>query len=192
MTKLKTDASRVLFTGPPDDMARPVPILRVPSTKLRERSDPVEEGFEGLRKLIRMMLSTMYDAKGIGLSAIQIGVPLRVITVDFTFYPKEKLEDMKPIVLINPTIFHKSVEMRSNPEGCLSVPNIFYEVPRHEMVRVKYFDENWIEREQAWFGWHAGCIQHEMDHLEGIVFIDHLSKIKQDRALKKVEKGAKR
>jgi len=163
------------------------PILTVPNPILKQVSKPVEKVTDETRKLMDDMLETMYDAPGIGLAAIQIGVPLNVIVMDLA------REDEKPQVkyFINPEILEDVEELNPYEEGCLSVPDVFDTVERPERVKLTYLDYNG-ERVTEWCeGLYATCIQHEMDHLKGIVFIDYLSRLKRDRAVKKVQKSEK-
>ena len=163
------------------------PILTVPNPILKQVSKPVEKVTDETRKLMDDMLETMYDAPGIGLAAIQIGVPLNVIVMDLA------REDEKPQVkyFVNPEILEDVEDKNLYEEGCLSVPDVFDTVERPERVKLTYLDYNG-ERVTEWCeGLYATCIQHEMDHLKGIVFIDYLSRLKRDRAVKKVQKSEK-
>ncbi|MBI1365856.1 MAG: peptide deformylase [Alphaproteobacteria bacterium] len=159
-------------------------ILTAPNPRLREVSKPVEKVDDALRALMDDMLETMYDAPGIGLAAIQIGVPLRVIVMDLA----GKDEEPEPRYFVNPVILEPSEEMAVYEEGCLSVPEFFEEVERPARCRVKYIDYHGEERTLDAEGLLATCIQHEMDHLEGVLFIDHLSRLKRERILKKLKK----
>lgn len=164
------------------------PILTVPDPVLKQKSKPVEGGVtDEIRRLMDDMLETMYDAPGIGLAAIQIGVPLRVIVMDLA----GKDEPRQPRYFVNPEIVWASEELAPYEEGCLSVPEYFDEVERPARVRVKslnYQGEEVVEEADGLF---AVCIQHEMDHLEGTLFIEHLSRLKRERALNKVKKVLK-
>ncbi|MAW78760.1 MAG: peptide deformylase [Parvularcula sp.] len=159
-------------------------ILTAPDPRLREVSKPVAEVDDALRALMDDMLETMYDAPGIGLAAIQIGVPKRVIVMDLA----GKDEEPEPRYFVNPEILDPSEEMSVYEEGCLSVPEFFDEVERPAKCRVKYLDYDGKEQILEAEGLLATCIQHEMDHLEGVLFIDHLSRLKRDRVLKKLKK----
>jgi peptide deformylase len=159
-------------------------ILTAPDPRLREVSKPVATVDDELRALMDDMLQTMYDAPGIGLAAIQIGVPKRVIVMDLA----GKDEEPEPRYFVNPEILDPSEEMNVYEEGCLSVPEYFDEVERPARCRVKYLDYNGNEQILEAEGLLATCIQHEMDHLEGVLFIDHLSRLKRDRVLKKLKK----
>jgi peptide deformylase len=166
----------------------PREILILPDKRLRQVSKPVERIDAGIRKLVDEMFESMYDAPGIGLAAIQIGTPKRVITLDLA----KKEEPKNPQVFINPEILWISEEKASHEEGCLSIPEFYDEVERPSQVKVQYLDlkgaQNLIEAN----GLLATCLQHEIDHLNGILFIDHLSKLKRDRVIKKFTKAAKR
>jgi peptide deformylase len=166
----------------------PREILILPDKRLRQVSKPVERVDAAVRKLVDEMFESMYDAPGIGLAAIQIGTPKRVITLDLA-----KKEDPKnPQVFINPEILWTSDEKATYEEGCLSIPEFYDEVERPSQVKVKYLDlegaQNLIEAN----GLLATCLQHEIDHLNGILFIDHLSRLKRARVIKKFTKAAKR
>jgi len=161
------------------------PILTVPHPVLKEISKPVEGGVtDEHRALMDDMLETMYDAPGVGLAAVQIGVPLRIIVMDIS--PKE--DERQPRYFVNPEIVWKSEELKSWEEGCLSVPEIYDEVDRPARVKIRYLDYHGKEIEEDADGLFAVCIQHEMDHLEGVVFLDHLSRLKRDSAIRKVKK----
>ena len=161
-------------------------ILTVPNRILKQKSKPVAGGVtDEVRALMDDMLETMYAAPGIGLAAIQIGEPLRVIVMDL-----EKDESArKPRYFVNPEILWRSEEKASYEEGCLSVPEIYDEVERPARVRLRYLDYQGAEVEEEAEGLFAVCIQHEMDHLEGVLFIDHLSRLKRESAVKKVQKA---
>jgi len=152
---------------------------------LRKVSDPVEGGVtDATRALMDDMLETMYDAPGIGLAAIQIGVPQRVIVMDIA----REGEEAQPRYFVNPEIMETDEESVPYEEGCLSVPDIYDSVDRPKRAKITYLNYEG-ERVTEWAeGLYAVCIQHEMDHLEGIVFLDHLSRLKRDRAMKKLVK----
>ena len=161
-------------------------ILTVPDPRLKEVSKPVEGGVtDEIRALMDDMLETMYDAPGIGLAAIQIGVPLRVIVMDLA----REDEEPKPRYFVNPEILETVKETQPYEEGCLSVPDIFDQVERPERCRIRYMDYNGNEIEEWAEDLYAVCIQHEMDHLEGTLFIDYLSRLKRMRAIDKVKKA---
>lgn len=162
------------------------PILTVPDPVLKQKSKPVEGGVtDEHRRLMDDMLETMYDAPGIGLAAIQIGVPLRIIVMDLA----GKDEPKAPRYFVNPEILEKSEEMAPYEEGCLSVPDIYDDVVRPARVKLRYLDYHGKEIVEDADGLFAVCIQHEMDHLEGVLFIDHLSRLKRETAVRKVRKA---
>ena len=162
-------------------------ILTEPNKILREKSIPVEKIDEDLQKLMEDMLETMYAAPGIGLAAIQVGVPKRVIVLDIA--PKD--EPRNPIFFVNPEIIKKSDNNSTYEEGCLSVPGQFAEIDRPDKCHIKYLDYHGQSKEIKAEGMLATCIQHEMDHLEGILFIDYLSKLKKSMIIKKLSKQKK-
>ena len=164
------------------------PLVILPDARLRLASEPVGPVTDEIRTLAADMLETMYDAPGVGLAAIQIGVPKRVVTIDTS---KDE-NDRQPQVFLNPEIVWSSEEKRVYDEGCLSIPEYYGEVERPDRVRVKFRDLAGNEQEIEADGLLATCIQHEIDHLNGVLFIDHLSKLKRDRVLKKFTKAAKR
>jgi peptide deformylase len=166
----------------------PRDILILPDKRLRQVSDPVKKIDAGIRKLVEDMFESMYDAPGIGLAAIQIGVPKRVITMDLA----KKEEPKNPLVFINPEVVWTSEEKATYEEGCLSIPEYYDDVERPAQVKVKYLDLEGKRQEVVANGLFATCLQHEIDHLNGVLFIDHLSKLKRDRVLKKFTKAAKR
>ncbi|MDE2486945.1 MAG: peptide deformylase [Alphaproteobacteria bacterium] len=162
-------------------------ILVVPNPALKQVSAPVEQVDDALRALMDDMLETMYAAPGIGLAAIQIGVPKRVIVMDLA----REGEDQQPRYFVNPEILWASDETAPYEEGCLSVPDIYDEVERPARVRLRYMNYAGEPIEEDAEGIFAVCIQHEMDHLDGVLFIDHLSRLKREQAIKKVKKQAK-
>jgi peptide deformylase len=162
-------------------------ILKLPDKRLRLMSDPVRQIDAGIRKLVDDMFETMYKAPGIGLAAIQVGVAKRVIAMDLS----KKEDDHKPQVFINPEITWQSEERAKFEEGCLSIPDYYEEVERPAEVKVAYLDVAGKKREIEAKGLLATCLQHEIDHLNGVLFIDHLSKLKRDRVIKKFAKAAK-
>ena len=169
-----------------------LPILEAPDPRLRLISAPVEEVDDGLRALIDDMFETMYDAPGIGLAAIQVGVPKRVLVIDLQEPDVEGGEPVRrPCVFINPELFDPSDEYKVYNEGCLSVPDQYAEVERPAAVHARWLDRDGVVHEEALDGLLATCLQHEMDHLEGILFIDHLSRLKREMVLKKLEKARK-
>jgi peptide deformylase len=184
-------------------------ILEIPDPRLKQVSAPVEAFDDELKTLVADMFETMYDAPGIGLAAIQVGVPLRVLVIDLqpddpdaepevctaghshgggdhehTLQPTRK----EPRVFINPEILDPSEELAVYNEGCLSVPEIYADVERPSAIRARWQDLDGKVHEESMEGLMATCLQHEMDHLEGILFIDHLSRLKRQMAVKKLEK----
>ena len=159
-------------------------ILTEPNKILRQVSLPVEKIGKEEKVLMDDMLETMYMAKGIGLAAIQVGVPKRIIVMDIGNRDKEK----EPMYFVNPIIKNKNSEHSTYEEGCLSVPNQFAEVNRPSSCEVEYLDYNGNKKILKASGLLATCIQHEMDHLEGILFIDYLSKLKKMMIVKKLSK----
>jgi peptide deformylase len=172
-----------------------LPILEVPDPRLKQVSSPVEEVDDEIRALIRDMFETMYAAPGIGLAAVQVGVPKRLLVMDLQ--EPENPDDpespavKEPRVFINPEILSHSDHEVPYTEGCLSVPDQYAEVMRPDRIRARWLDEHGESHEQDLDGLLAICLQHEMDHLEGILFIDHLSKLKRDMVLKKLAKARK-
>ena len=162
-------------------------ILVVPDPILKKVSDRVDVVDDDLRALMDDMLETMYAAPGIGLAAIQIGVAKRVIVMDLA----KQDEPKEPRYFINPEILWASEETQPYEEGCLSVPEIYDEVERPAHVKLRYLDYHGKTIEEDAEGMYAVCIQHEMDHLDGVLFIDHLSRLKREQAVKKVKKQAK-
>ena len=162
-------------------------ILVEPNEFLRKKSSPVEHIDDELRGVMDDMLETMYAAPGIGLAAIQIGVPKRVIVIDLT----KQDEPKNPMFFINPEIIEKSITNSSYEEGCLSVPGQFAEIDRPDKCHIKYLDHYGNPTEIKTEGMLATCIQHEIDHLEGILFIDYLSKLKKSIIAKKLSKQKK-
>ena len=160
-------------------------IITEPNKILRQVSKPVEKVGDEERKLMRDMLETMYQANGIGLAAIKIGVPKRIIVMDIS----KDNEKKDPKYFINPIIKNKDILKSTYEEGCLSVPNQFAEIDRPSKCEVEYLDYNGEKKTIKAEGLLATCIQHEMDHLEGILFIDYLSKLKKSMIIKKLSKG---
>ena len=163
-------------------------ILVLPDRRLRTVSEPVKRIDAGIRKLVADMFETMYDAPGIGLAAIQIGTGKRVVTMDIA----KKEEPRNPQVFINPEIVWSSEEMSTYEEGCLSIPETYADVERPARVKAKYLDLEGTLHEIEANGLLAICLQHEIDHLNGILFIDHLSRLKRERIIKKFSKAARR
>jgi peptide deformylase len=161
-------------------------ILTEPDPSLRQKSLDVSVVNDETRKLMDDMLETMYDAPGIGLAAIQVGIPKRIIVIDLS-----KEEEKRPLYFINPKVILKSNNNATYEEGCLSVPGQFAEIDRPDRCHVNYLDYNGEKQELKAEGLLATCIQHEMDHLEGILFIDYLSKLKKSFIVKKLSKNKK-
>ena len=162
-------------------------ILTEPDPILRKKCEPLEKVDEDTKKLMDDMLETMYAAPGIGLAAIQVGILKRLVVIDIS---KEE-EKKKPIFLINPQIIHQSKKTSIYEEGCLSLPGQFAEIERPAECTLKYIDYNGKEKELKADGLLATCVQHEVDHLNGILFIDYLSKLKKDMIIKKLVKQKK-
>lgn len=163
-------------------------LVFLPDDQLRKISKPVDDFGDDLQTLLENMLETMYDAPGIGLAAIQIGVPKRVVTVDCS---REEEEPKNPIFLINPEIIWTSEETDIYEEGCLSIPEFFEEVTRPIACKVQFYDRTGKQQELEADGLLATCLQHEVDHLNGVLFIDYISKLKRDRVVKKFTKALK-
>jgi peptide deformylase len=163
-------------------------IIILPDKRLRSVSKPVSEISDEIRALVADMFETMYEAPGIGLAAIQIGVPSRVIVMDLS----KREAEAEPRVFINPEIVWSSQETSPYEEGCLSIPDIHEDVERPSRVRIRYLDLDAKQQESDAEGLFAICIQHEVDHLNGVLFIDHISKLKRERIIKKFTKAAKR
>ncbi len=159
-------------------------ILTEPNKILRQVSKSVEKVGQAERQLMDDMLDTMYHANGIGLAAIQIGVPKRIIVMDLS----KKEEEKKPMYFVNPVIKNKNQNFSKYEEGCLSVPNQFAEIERPKTCEVEYLDYDGEKKIIKAEGLLATCIQHEMDHLQGILFIDYLSKLKKSMIIKKLSK----
>ena len=179
-------------------------ILEVPDPRLKQISAPVTAFDDDLRALVADMFETMYEAPGIGLAAVQIGVPLRVLTIDLQPEDEDAAPEectahgghshshqpvkREPRVFINPVILDPSEDHAVYSEGCLSVPEIYADVERPARIRARWQDLDGTVHEEAIDGLLATCLQHEMDHLEGVLFIDHLSRLKRQMVLKKLEK----
>ncbi len=170
-------------------------IIEVPDKRLKTISEPVAEVLDATRTLMDDMLETMYAANGIGLAAIQVGIAERIIVMDISAPPpqdgeeREALEEEGPRFFINPEIVWASDETHNYSEGCLSVPGFYEDVERPARCRVRFLDYDGVVQEIDCDGLLATCIQHEMDHLNGIVFLDHLSRLKRDLVLKKIRKA---
>ena len=163
------------------------PLIILPDPLLRQASKPIEQIDTEIQRLADDMLETMYDAPGIGLAAIQIGVPRRMLVIDVAREGEEK----KPLVFINPEIVASSDERSVYEEGCLSIPDYYAEVERPARVTVKHLDRDGKELVTEAEGLLATCVQHEIDHLNGVLFIDHISRLKREMVIKKFTKAAK-
>jgi peptide deformylase len=184
------------LTAPDQQIKSPAMAIReiiiLPDKQLRLVSTPIEKVTAEVRKLADDMFETMYAAPGIGLAAIQVAQPLRLITMDLAKPDESGETKRKPRVFINPEILSRSEETAVYEEGCLSIPEYYEEVERPARVRVRFTDLEGNVHEEDAEGLYATCIQHEIDHLNGILFIDYLSKLKRDRVQKKFSKAAKR
>jgi len=163
------------------------PLIILPDPILRQASKPIERVDDELKRLADDMLETMYDAPGIGLAAIQIGVPRRMLVIDVS----REGEDKQPQVFINPEILKSSDERSVYEEGCLSIPDYYAEVERPATITVRYLDRDGKELTAEADGLLATCLQHEIDHLNGVLFIDHISRLKREMVIKKFTKAAK-
>jgi peptide deformylase len=169
-----------------------LPIVEVPDPRLRQISSPVEKVDDEVRALVADMFETMYAAPGIGLAAIQVGVPKRILVIDLQEPEEEGGDPVKdPRVFINPEILESSDQEVPYTEGCLSVPDQYAEVDRPDRIRARWLDIEGNQRDEEITGLLATCLQHEMDHLNGILFIDHLSRLKREMILKKLAKQRK-
>ena len=162
-------------------------IIVLPDPLLRTVSKPLKTVDAATRKLMDDMLETMYDAPGIGLAAVQIGVPQRLVVIDLAREGEEK----QPLFLVNPEITWSSPEESEYEEGCLSIPEFFDMVTRPKEIKVRYLDRRGEPQEAQCSGVLATCVQHEIDHLNGVLFIDYISKLKRDRVVKKFVKAQK-
>jgi peptide deformylase len=162
-----------------------LPIVLAPDRRLKITCKPVDRVDDGVRALMHDMLETMYDAPGVGLAAPQVGEDRRVIVVDVAREGEEK----RPHLMANPELTWVSDEKIVMNEGCLSLPEIFVDIERAERVRVRYLDENGVEQEAEGDGLFARCVQHEIDHLNGILHVDYLSRIKRDLTLRKLARA---
>jgi peptide deformylase len=169
-----------------------LPIVEVPDPRLRQISSPVEQVDDEVRKLVGDMFETMYAAPGIGLAAIQVGVAKRILVIDLQEPEEEGGDPVKdPRVFINPEIVESSDQEVPYTEGCLSVPDQYAEVDRPDRIRARWLDQDGKQHDEEIAGLLATCLQHEMDHLNGILFIDHLSRLKREMILKKLAKQRK-
>ena len=163
------------------------PLVILPDPVLRQVSTPVERVDADVKRLADDMLETMYDAPGIGLAAIQVGLPLRMLVIDLS----REDEPRDPAVFINPEILSSSDERNVHEEGCLSIPDYYAEVERPASIRVRYVDAGGAQHEVDADGLLATCLQHEIDHLNGVLFIDHISRLKREMVVKKFRKLAR-
>lgn len=161
-----------------------LPIITIPNPVLRKKAAPIERVDAALLKLAEDMLATMYDAPGIGLAAPQVGVLRRLIVMD----PSREEEPKQPLIMFNPVILERGSEMRTHEEGCLSIPEFTAEIERPAMTRVGFIDTEGKEQEKTLEGIWSTLVQHEIDHLNGILFIDYLSRLKRDMIVKKFTK----
>ncbi len=193
--RLSARADLYLDDSPPNSYLSLMSILQIieaPDPRLRVISKPVDGVDDDLRTLIDDMLETMYDAPGIGLAAIQVGVAKRVLVIDLQDKDEETGETIRePLVFINPVLSHPSDDLHVYNEGCLSVPDQYADVERPATVHATWLDRDGKAHDELLDGMLATCLQHEMDHLEGILFFDHLSKLKRDMLLKKLAKARK-
>jgi peptide deformylase len=184
---LAKDARRATNRKSPKKTMALLPILTLPDPRLRKVSTPVERIDAEIHRLLDDMLETMYEAPGIGLAAVQVGAPKRIVVVDVG----KTEEERNPLFLINPEIVWASEELSSYNEGCLSVPEYFDDVKRPAMVRVRHLDREGKTVEFDAVGLLATVVQHELEHLEGGLFIDNLSRLKRERVVKKFTKAAR-
>ena len=169
-----------------------LPIIEIPDPRLRLISTPVDAVDDEVRTLIADMFETMYDAPGIGLAAIQVAVPKRVLVIDLQEQEDEEGKPVKePRAFVNPEILETSDECSLYKEGCLSIPDQFADVERPARCRVRWLDEQGAEHDEWLEGLLATCLQHEMDHLNGVLFIDHLSRLKREMVIKRLNKARK-
>jgi len=159
-------------------------IITIPDEILKKTSDPIEKVGVNEKKLINDLFETMYDSKGIGLAAVQVGILKRILVIDVS----NKDEKKQPIVLINPVIKNLSEEMSVYEEGCLSIPETYIEIERPKICEIEYIDEKGTKKNLKCDGLLSTCVQHEINHLDGKLIIDHLSKLKKDFIIKKVSK----
>jgi peptide deformylase len=161
-----------------------LPIITIPDQVLRKKAAAVERVDAELLKLAEDMLTTMYDAPGIGLAAPQVGILRRLIVMD----PSRDEEPKQPLIMVNPVILERGTEMREHEEGCLSIPEFTAEIERPATTRVVYIDESGKKQEKTLEGIWSTLVQHEIDHLNGVLFIDYLSRLKRDMIVKKFTK----
>ena len=162
-------------------------IVAIPDPILRQKSAPLAQVTDDDRRFMDQMLNKMYEAPGVGLAAVQVGAPRRIITIDVAHEDEPK----RPLFLVNPEILWSSDERATYEEGCLSIPDYYAEVERPARVKVRYVDYHGKEQEQEADGLLAVCLQHEIDHLNGVLFIDYISRLKRDLVVKKFTKAAR-
>jgi len=167
-----------------------MPIIEVPDALLRTQSTPIEDISSDIERLIADMFETMYEAPGIGLAAVQVAVPRRLVIIDLQD-PEEEGGDpvRKPHIFINPEIIDSSTARKIYNEGCLSIPDQYAEIERPDTVRARWIDEKGARQEGEFDGLMSVCLQHEVDHLDGILFVDHLSRLKRNMIVRKVVKA---
>lgn len=163
-------------------------IITVPDPVLKQIAQPVSAIDDSLRKQMNKMLETMYDAPGIGLAANQVGLLNRVLVMDLSRRDEEEKEEPRPYFMVNPEIIWESEDRSVMEEGCLSIPQQYAEIERPAVVRVKYLDYHGKEAELEAHGLLSHCVQHEIDHLNGVLFVDYLSSLKRNMIIRKVEK----
>ena len=169
-----------------------LPIVEIPDARLRAVSKPVAEVDDAVRSFVSDMVDTMYAAKGIGLAAIQVGVDSRVVVIDLQDREDEEGKPIRdPRAYINPEILSVSDELSTYNEGCLSIPEQYADVERPARCRVRWLDQQGAAHEEELSGLLSTCMQHEIDHLDGVLFIDHVSRLKRSMLLKKLEKARK-
>ena len=168
-----------------------LPILEIPDPTLRKRAAPIETVDARVRRLIASMFETMYEAPGIGLAAVQVGVLDRLFVMDLQREGEDGVVVRTPRAFINPELLWSSDELSTYNEGCLSIPEHYAEVERPARVRARWLDVDGVTHEQELDGLDATCVQHEIDHLNGVLFIDHITRLKRDILLRKLAKARK-
>lgn len=162
-----------------------LPIIKFPDPILRQQAEPLEDVGDDIRKLLDDMLETMYEAPGVGLAGPQVAVMRRVLVMDIS----RDEEPRSPICMVNPEIVELGSQTRVHEEGCLSIPTMYAEVERPASCRVRYIDRDGVKQEMLCEGMLATVVQHEVDHLDGVLFIDHISRLRRERLVKKFLKG---
>lgn len=170
-----------------------LPIVLHPHQALRQKASPVADVSDEVRALLSNMLDTLHGANGLGLAAPQVDVNLRVVVIEPEVEgeagQRQPASGSQPLLMVNPTLLATSDEMIDSEEGCLSIPRVFDTIPRHAWVKVGYLDQHGTPREVEGEGLLGRCLQHELDHLDGVLFIDHLSRLKRDLLVKRYDKG---